>query len=251
MPFFIRPLSSISLVDGMASQSVSPLLAFVAFALLFARAFGTTSSCYTGDGDLDTSSQPCPGSNMCCYLNRNDGYADDVCIQGACYSNYWTGQYFVIGCTYQDWDEPGSSCSPLWDACGRQSGYTHVSRCGDGSFCCGEGNTTCCSDYSGIYLNVYGTKILQPDSAEIEDTTTSSSYAPHSSPIPTSLETRISTPTRTPTASQSPQIATATTAPTSDTPKEGLKTAEKVGIGISVSALVVAVLGVWKQYRKR
>jgi len=120
MHFFVWSLSSISLRENMASQHASRLLAFIAFALLSTRAFATTSNCYTGDGDLDasTSLQPCPGSNMCCYLNRNDGDADDVCIQGACKCNFWPGQYFVIGCTYQDWDEMGSGCSPLWDACG-------------------------------------------------------------------------------------------------------------------------------------
>jgi hypothetical protein len=97
------------------TQRASLLNLLIIWTALFSHAF---ASCFTGDGNLDTSSTPCPGSNMCCYLNRSDGYADDVCIQGACYSNYWTGEYFVIGCTSQNWDEEGSGCSPLWDACG-------------------------------------------------------------------------------------------------------------------------------------
>jgi hypothetical protein len=101
----------------MIQQHTPPLHLFITFALLLARASANHSSCYIGDGAEDTGSQPCPESNMCCYLDRTDGYADDVCIQGACYSNYWTGQYFVVGCTSQNWDE-GSGCSPLWDVCG-------------------------------------------------------------------------------------------------------------------------------------
>jgi hypothetical protein len=203
---------------------------------------------------------------MCCYLHRSDGYADDVCIQGACLSNYWTGQYFVIGCTDQNWDEQGSGCSPLWDACGthhflnvlrgqltvmigRQSGYTHVSRCNDGSFCCGKDNTACCSDCSGIYLNEDGTKIL-PQSGEIEDTTLSS-YTPYSSLIPTSLQTRVATSTSTPTTSPPSQSATAIVAPSADKPKEGLSADGKIGIGVGVPAAVIAALTLWRQCRPR
>jgi len=57
---------------------------------------------------------------MCCYLNRTDGYDDDVCTRGACLSRYWPGEYFVIACTSSDWEESG--CSPLWKACGESAG---------------------------------------------------------------------------------------------------------------------------------
>lgn len=115
-PFAV--LHSFSLPDKMITQHASPLLSLVHFALLFARALPVHGVCYRSDGLLDMVPRPCPGSNMCCYLNRTDGYADDVCIQGACYSDYWKGQYFVVACTHQNWDEAGSGCSPLWDACG-------------------------------------------------------------------------------------------------------------------------------------
>jgi hypothetical protein len=116
--------------DNMAPRH-APL--FVAFMLLFARAYAssTSSGCYRGDGVLDTDVQPCPGSNMCCYLNRGDGIKDDVCIQGACLSNYWKGEYFVVGCTNPNWDEEGSGCSPLWDACGTHEFSNIPSRTAD------------------------------------------------------------------------------------------------------------------------
>ena len=110
--------ASLSLPDIMASQHLWTLLPLIYLVLLFARALPAYGVCYRSDGLLDMVPRPCPGSNMCCYLDRTDGYADDVCIQGACYSDYWKGQYFVVACTHQNWDEEGSGCSPLWDACG-------------------------------------------------------------------------------------------------------------------------------------
>ena len=111
---------------------------------------------------------------------------------------------------------------------GRQSGYTHVTRCNDGSFCCGDSNAACCNSYSGVYLNENGTEILQSsESGPLPDTTTSSTDVPYSSPIPTSLQTRVLTSTGTSTTNLPSQTATATNAPSADQSEEGLSTEAK------------------------
>jgi hypothetical protein len=133
-----------------------------------------------------------------------------------------------------------------------QADYTHVSRCEDGSFCCGKLNTTCCSDYSGIHLNEAGTEILKFDSGETGESATSSSvYMPYSTPVSTSFQIRISTPASAPTTSETSQIASATSAPSSDKPKEGLDIGSKVGIGVGVPAIAIAAVGVWLQCMRK
>ena len=97
----------------------------------------SAQTCYNGDGTIDPNSYPCPYSNNCCHTNPNDGYSDETCYAGVC-GDYIHRQWLVVGCTAQNWDEAGSGCSPLWAACGRQSGFTYVTCCSDGAFCCGR-----------------------------------------------------------------------------------------------------------------
>jgi hypothetical protein len=91
-------------------------------------------------------------------------------------------------------------------------------------------------------LNENGTEILHSGVGDIKETTTPSVYMPYSTLVPTSLQTRVSTFTSTPTTSLLSQTATATTAPSADKPKEGLTTEAKIGIGVGVPAVVIAVL---------
>lgn len=135
---------------------------------------------------------------------------------------------------------------------GRQSGYTHVTRCNDGSFCCGNSNAACCNSYSGVYLNENGTEILQSsESGPLPDTTTSSTDVPYSSPIPTSLQTRVLTSTGKSTTNLPSQTATATNVTSADKPKEGLSTEAKIGIGVGVPAVILAALTLWRQCRTK
>ncbi|RYN64840.1 hypothetical protein AA0118_g3936 [Alternaria tenuissima] len=132
------------------------------------------------------------------------------------------------------------------------SGYTHVTRCNDGSFCCGDSNAACCNSYSGVYLNENGTEILQSsESGPLPDTTTSSTDVPYSSPIPTSLQTRVLTSTGKSTTNLPSQTATATNVTSADKPKEGLSTEAKIGIGVGVPAVILAALTLWRQCRTK
>ena len=96
------------------------LLSFKLFLCFLVDGVNTsTQTCYKSGGSEDAYPKPCPNSSMCCYLNRNDNYPDDVCLAGGiCQSNAgdMTGEYFVVACTNSD--TSSRECSAAWKVCG-------------------------------------------------------------------------------------------------------------------------------------
>jgi hypothetical protein len=113
----------------------------------------SSPTCYGFQGQIDPAPRICPNSFMCCYLNRNDSYPDDECIQGTCLSHDGdqNGQYFVVACTDIRLQASGS-CSAIWKECG----MSHLLRVPTGratiivhslgpeSICCKPGDILTC-----------------------------------------------------------------------------------------------------------
>ena len=123
------------------------------------------------------------------------------------------------------------------------SRYTRVSICPDNSYCCGQGNTTCCDDASGIYLNEDGTEIIEGPRQPHYLSTSFSSQLPTVSPRSSSTSMAIAS-TTTPSTVQ--QTGAANDDPkTGDKNKGGLTSEAKIalgcGIGLGVPSLLVAI----------
>jgi hypothetical protein len=165
------------------------------WAVLLPSVFG--SSCYFSDGTEDTSAQvaPCPSlynTKMCCWLN-NLAYPDACTTQGLCLSNSSTVPFWVDACTDINW---GDGCSPLGKICGslphspkddlkltfsavansNESIYHPLTQCSDGSFCCGNENTTCCLASQGYYLDQSGSILAAPSASSIKISATITTY---------------------------------------------------------------------------
>ena len=58
----------------------------------------------------------------------------------------------------------------IFDTGTAPNGYTTVTQCMDGSFCCTKSNTTCCTNKSGIYLSSDGRQFLSSNIAQTSNT---------------------------------------------------------------------------------
>lgn len=130
--------------------------------------------------------------------------------------------------------------------------YTGVSKCDDGSFCCGHGNSTCCSGKTGIYLNKDGMQIiLRPDqgSSDESQTRASSTETRESAPVTLETQTRAPVPTSS-ISSTSTGMAAATSVPSNSEKRDGHGLSQDAKVGIGVPAVVIALLA-WCFPRQR
>lgn len=164
-----------------------------------------SSACYFADGAEDTSAQiaPCPSlynTKMCCWLN--DLTNPDACTtQGLCLSNSSNVPFWVDACTDINW---GDGCSPLGKICcslplppppttsppqknnlklifsavanSTESIYHPLTQCSDGSFCCGNENTTCCLAGHGYHLDGSGKILATASASSIITSATTTTY---------------------------------------------------------------------------
>jgi len=219
---------------------------------------GSGALCYRPDGSsVGTDYQPCNsgGNSMCCATNRVGAHANTCRPDGLCYD--LTSQYiWRESCTDPTWRDPaclqlcttgllgagdGTESVPAGTANLTQSDVI-VTTCGDGSYCCGLNNSTCCSSGSGYWI-VDG-KVYTHDSKP------ASSSATFSSLITSSTSTSSTSINPTTSTSSSPNINTSTPFPTS-APKKFNKAALGAGIGAGIPLLILVAVLVALLVRRR
>ncbi|KAL8871983.1 MAG: hypothetical protein Q9174_002307 [Haloplaca sp. 1 TL-2023] len=119
-------------------------------------------TCYNPNGTVAYNNAPtwpylpCQSSRqntMCCRTNSTDTCTPD----GLCKSEY-DGNLWRVFCTDPTWESPG--CTKLClnegtDADGRKGTSVQVTKCLDGSYCCGTGPKAndCCSNGGGVWID--------------------------------------------------------------------------------------------------
>lgn len=119
-----------------------------------------------------------------------------------------------------------------------------ITRCFDGSFCCGGSNTTCCAEDHGILIVDKEVVLAHPPRTSSTSSTSTSSTSSTISSVATSLPST--------TASDESEPSTSSSPSTLATEDKGLSVGAKAGIGIGAAALVLfAIAGVafflWKR----
>lgn len=150
------------------------------------------TTCYYPDGSAAESGYlPCNNNSefvsMCCYSPNHD-----VCTpQGLC---LYSGIEIRDTCTDPTWQSLGCVKLCLWVA----NGTPGLLKCDDGSYCCGNSNSSCCQSGQGVFLRdttaVLATTLTSLHSSSSFSTTTVSSVIASSTPA---------TPTSSPTSSNS------------------------------------------------
>ncbi|KFY94473.1 hypothetical protein V500_03214 [Pseudogymnoascus sp. VKM F-4518 (FW-2643)] len=240
------------------------------------------ATCYNPDGSEITNPafQPCNQVvgkfSMCCGTNWTGGVVmPDTCQEnGLCLNSFENAPLYWRGsCTDPTWKSPNclaNLCASDGDAGVDGSAAAQnvaVTECSDGSWCCGGGNKSCCSDGSGIKIAaVLGQAISSSQSSSSKSTSSPSSTAPTTLPKSTTspLE-NTSTPTSTsPTPDTSMTPGTSTTpstspptktslitpstlgptespASTSEPTSGGLSSGTKIGLGVGVAGCLLAI----------
>lgn len=231
----------------------------------------STSYKYSGQigntGTDDSGDVPCdPDAQVsaCCG-------AGSICLSNLyCYDANITTANVPGTCTDQSFTDPACPCPPTTSL-----DYTDdVTFCPDGSYCCGNNNTACCSSNSGNLEIFYGNPGTIPSatasllgyyssldvSTKSRSTTISSSPSSTQTPTTASGSTSSTAITPTPTAPSGSTSPTLDTTPTSSTPTAsstsaspnstgsgGLNEGDKIAIGtiIPVVALVAGFVAWW------
>jgi hypothetical protein len=131
--------------------------------------------------------------------------------------------------------------------------------CGDGSWCCQGGNTTCCKEGLGIKIAATIGVSSASATAQLTQSTSSSSAATTSdvtqSQKSTSSGSASSTSSAPVSVANNPDAGTSTPPATSLDPQSGgLDTGTKIGIALSVvlaAVLVAAAIGFWIYTKRR
>jgi hypothetical protein len=194
-------------------------LALVLVQLAALSAISRAAQCYHPDGSTATSDyQPCnpSGRGMCCATNRNNAFInkcrpDSLCLEEA------TGNIWRLSCTDPTWKDAAclqlctqgygpslaSPCLPLaffkltsvtFTVDGSNGGppinMTQtdiiITLCGDGSYCCGQANSTCCAIDQGFWIDqgkVFGYTSSPFTSASAANAPTSGCAAPTSTAL--------------------------------------------------------------------
>lgn len=255
----------------------------------------TASTCYKYSGQIGKTDTDEAGSDVPCDPNAQFSAccgAGSICISNLyCYDAAITTPNVPGTCTDQSFTDPACPCPPSEESCRLdypRSSLTFfyfrhpatslnyqddVTSCPDGSYCCGNNNTACCSSNSGNLEIFYGnpgpipsaTALLQGYYSSLHVSTKSRSTTISSSPSSIQSPTTVSasgsptantTATSSTRASSTPTSSTLTVSPTSSSHNntgpgvlsEGAKIA--IGIVIPVVALVAGFVA-WSFLRRR
>jgi len=106
---------------------------------------------------------PCKknGDSMCC---RTNGTSPDTCTSNGLCHNSAAPNIWRESCTDPTWQSPAclrlciqvnaiNTGNPNWpDGTPVRNSHVPVTKCQDGSFCCGNNNTHCCSAGQGVFI---------------------------------------------------------------------------------------------------
>ncbi|KAL8706684.1 MAG: hypothetical protein Q9201_000318 [Fulgogasparrea decipioides] len=213
------------------------LLATTLF-ILFSAPSVLAVTCYSHD-QVSAADSPYANGTASLLVACNAGHANSTCCFAGetcapdllCHKGDGTvrRQY----CTDPTWTT--DQCSPLcpdYDAAG-----TILTKCNDGSYCCGYDNTDCCDQGAGTKIDKKGQIVAkgQITSSIADRTSTSSSSATDSSSTTSSTASR---QTAAPATTANPTLSSPTT-----TPSSGLSGGAKAGIAIGCVAGAALVAG--------
>lgn len=200
--------------------------------------------------------------SMCCRWNTDVG--PDTCRRdGLCANEGSITLLWRESCTDPTWQDEG--CLKLcYEGMGQVKAdddkfyelanmNVQITRCGDGSFCCGERGsimaTECCDNGEGVWI-VEGKKIVTEDPSKPKTTTssTSSTSSTATAESTTSSDSESSRPTSSMTSSDSVPAATVTLSQSGNAPSQSSlssasSSASSINIGVIVGAVVAGVLG--------
>ncbi|OCL12977.1 hypothetical protein AOQ84DRAFT_226595 [Glonium stellatum] len=212
--------------------------------------------CYVSNGSAvlnwgpDSVYQPCsddssnPLSTICCAINRpnpsggniTNGFTQDTCLPSGLCENISTDKngnivyaYWRDYCTVSDYTS--SKCLDVCTGYGQASsdGTAELTPCGTGNnvtkWCCGHGNTACCSEDSVLNIPI------------------SLGVSSASSSVSSSVTTSITSSTTPPTSTSTAEFPFNTTPPPLPSTSTGLTTASKAGIGVGAAAGAIFFIG--------
>ena len=190
-------------------------------------------------------------ASMCCDIR-------DTCVSdGLCYSGWYDGNTWRDFCTDKSWQDP--ACTKLCvngtgipyanNPANRSDTSVTVTRCPDGSYCCGHGSqaATCCQKGGGYFL----------EDGEAQKNNPSASTSAAVSTSTASTKSRKSTNSAQPTAiaatSTNPGAVTLTASATPQPSKKSSNTGAIVGgvIGGLAALALLAGLGFFLWRRRR
>lgn len=219
-----------------------------------------SAKCYNYDGTASTSAfKACNGTgvSMCCQLGASDDNGD-VCGSGSTFGLCGvTGSELTReSCTDPTWKDP--ACLKLCVTGAGAHNGSAITTCDDGSYCCGQNNSSCCDAGQGLFIvkNQLATG-LPTVTASISTVTPSPTSTVSSSPTGTSISHATEDPTFI--------VSTTTPAPQSSTAANGgtttvavivqsstqLSTGAKVGLGLGIPILVFAIFGIGFYFVRR
>lgn len=195
-------------------------------------------------------------TNTCCLFDEKCG-SNLLCANAAGTS---TRQY----CADKDWDKCSQMCTDVFPRSG-----TLLTDCGNNIFCCGTGNTKCCDEKKGFYVNPLNGKLTPAASADggsfasptywkvdtsaVLASSASASRASQSTSTFASTTSLSSSGSATTTGSIATTTATGLPVNTPDPqPSRGLSAGAGAGIGVGcVAALAGIGALIWFFLRKR
>ncbi|KAL8949979.1 MAG: hypothetical protein Q9222_003957 [Ikaeria aurantiellina] len=263
----------------------SSALVLLAATLITLTLAATDSTCYFPNGtaaiDPDYPYLPCnpnTKNSMCCRTTTTDSCTSD----GLCLSGY-DGNLWRDFCTDPTWQAPncaklclnsgnvdshGKACFSIthddqagvltsWTT-GQSGGSVQVTRCLDGSYCCGVGTkaNNCCSNGGGVWIGKNGhTTNVNPTATSIgHSAAATSSSSASSSAIPTIATTSTTDPTTIPGAVAATQTSSGPPAAvTTSSSKSSSNTGAIAGgvVGGVVAAAIIIIGGIWLLRRRR
>ncbi|PVH80657.1 hypothetical protein DL98DRAFT_188763 [Cadophora sp. DSE1049] len=195
------------------------------------------AACYNPDGSdiKDPAYQPCNqfvGTvSQCCGTNHTGVVTPDTCQANGLCQNNGDSVFWRQGCTDKTWKSP--FCLNLCtdpDNGGDASDNVPVGQCSNGSWCCGGVNATCCNEKQGVV-------IAATIGFSSSSSTTSTSSSASSTPLTSTTSTTAST---TPNSASTPSPSNSIISVTSN----GLGNGAKIGIGVGVAGVVIAIIAV-------
>jgi hypothetical protein len=133
-----------------------------------------------------------------------------------------------------------------------------ITKCNDGSYCCGQNNATCCTAEQGVWIVNDQIALTSPISTTSPTSSTVSSTSPisttsHSTTSGSGTPPSSSAATTTVLGVVTSSSSSGTSIPTRQPQSQGLSSGAKAGIGIGVSlgALALVVAGLFMLWRRK